>query len=531
MAESAKEILFEEQARDKLKVGIEKLARAIAATLGPKGLNVGIDESFGAPKITNDGGSIVQSMELKDQYENMGVSLGKEVAGKIKDKCGDGTTTGIVLLNALVKQGVKNITSGASPIHIKRGMEKALSAVIKEIDKISIPVKSDEEIENIATASASGNREIGKMIAEAFKKVGQDGVITIEEGKGTETVLEVVEGMQFDRGYLSSYFCSDLEKRIVEMKNAQILFTDQKVNSIQDILPLLQSISGSGEELLIIAEDIEGDVLSTLVVNKLRGSLKVCAVKAPGFGDRRKAILSDLAALTGATVVSEDVGMKLKDCGTEVLGRAEKIEITKDHTTIAGGSGDSTVIKARIKQIENEINESKSSYDREKLEERKAKLVGGVGVIRVGAPTEPEMKQKKQSFEDSLSSTLSAHEEGVVPGGGVTLLRASQTIDKLALSPEEMLGAKILQEACKAPARQIIENSGFDASIILEQILEKDSQFGFNASTEKVEDLTKAGVVDPAKVLKNALQSVVPVAGLVLISQVLIGEAPEDEEE
>ncbi|GAB4184422.1 MAG: chaperonin GroEL [Simkaniaceae bacterium] len=529
MADSAKEILFEEQAREKLKTGVEKLAKAVAATLGPKGMNVGIDESFGAPKITNDGGSIVQTMELKDQYENMGVSMGKEVAGKIKDKCGDGTTSGIILLNALVQKGVKNIASGASPIHIKRGMEKGLEKILQEISKISIPVKSKQETENIATVSASGDKEVGKMITEAFTKVGSDGVITIEEGKGTETTLEVVEGMQFDRGYLSAYFCTEQEKRLVEMSHPRILLTDKKINSVQDILPVLQNAASAGEELLIIADDVEGDVLSTLVVNKLRGTLKVCAVKAPGFGDRRKAMLGDLAVLTGATVVSEDAGMQLKDAGPDVLGSAEKIEVSKDHTIIIGGKGKPDAVQARIHQIENEINNAKSSYDIEKLQERKAKLSGGVAVIRVGAPTEPEMKQKKQIFEDSLNSTTSAQEEGIVPGGGIALLRASRAVDSLNLEEEEKLGAQILKEACIAPVRQIIQNSGFDPSIILEEIYPKENPFGFNAVTEKVEDLIQAGVIDPAKVVKNALHSAVSIAGVILISEALIGEAPEDE--
>ncbi len=529
MTDSAKEILFDQEARDKLKTGIEKLTKAVAATLGPRGLNVGIDESFGAPKITSDGGSIVQTMDLKDQYENMGVSLGKEVANKIKDRCGDGTTTGIILLNALVQKGIKNIASGASPIHIKRGMEKGLETILRKIDAISIPVNNQQEIANVATVSASGDREIGEMITEAFDKVGLSGVITIEEGKGTESTLEVVEGMQFDRGYMSAYFCSDTQKRIVEMNNPGILLTDKKISSVQDILPILQNIASIGQELLIIAEDIDEDVLSTLVVNRLRGSLKVCAVKAPGFGDQRKSMLGDLAVLTGATVISEDVGMQLKDCGQEVLGSAEKVDIDKERTTIVSGNNNIKAVEGRIKQIDHEIANTESSYDIEKLQERKAKLAGGVAVIKVGAPTEPEMMRKKQIFKDSLSSTHSAKEEGIVPGGGIALYRAAESLDELSLPPEEQLGLGILKEACMAPLRQIISNSGIDASLMIEEISQSGISYGFNVLTEKVEDLLKSGVIDPAKVVKNALQFAVSVAGIVLISEALIGEASEEE--
>ena len=396
-----KELIFEEEARNKLRDGIDKLADVVGVTLGPKGRNVGLQASWGAPTITNDGNSIVKDIELKDQYANMGVSLGKEVAAKMKEKCGDGTTSSIFLLRALVQNGVKNIASGASPITLKRGMDKAVDAIVQELEKPAIAIKSEKETKNIAIASASGNAAIGDMISDAIKKVGKEGVITIEEGKGTETSVEMVEGMQFDRGYFSSYFCTNAEAMNVEMTNAKILITDKKISSVQEILPILQAVATTATELLIIAEDIEGDALSTLVVNKLRGTLKVAAVKAPGFGDRRKAMLEDIAILTGATLVSEETGTALKDATIEMLGSAEKIVITKEKTTIVSGKGNSDAIQRRIKQIEAESANATSSYDKEKLEERKAKLSGGVAVIRVGAATEPEMKQKKQMFEDS----------------------------------------------------------------------------------------------------------------------------------
>ncbi|MCB1106903.1 MAG: chaperonin GroEL [Chlamydiia bacterium] len=526
-----KELIFEEEAREKLKEGIDKLADTVSVTLGPKGKNIGIESSWGAPKITNDGNSIVKDIELKDTYANMGVSMGKEVARKIKEKSGDGTTTGIILLRALVKQGIKNIASGVSPITLKRGIDKGVEIVMEELDKLSTPVEKAEAIQNIATVSASGNQEIGQTIFDAIDKVGKSGVITIEEGKGTTTTIEMVEGMQFDRGYTSPYFCTNAESMLVEMSHAQILITDKKISSIQEILPLIQAVAGSGKMLLIIAEDIEGDALSTLVVNKLRGILKVAAIKAPGFGDKRKAILEDIAVLTGATVVSEEKGIGLKEASMDVLGEAEKIEISKENTTIVGGVGRKEEIEARIKQIDAEIANATSDYDREKLEERRAKLQGGVAVIRVGAPTEPEMKQKKQDFEDSLNATRAAQESGFVPGGGVALLRASQKLKELNLSGEEKLGAEIVLSACSAPFKQIIDNCGKDSSLFLEEVLSKGSSFGFNASTEKVEDLIKGKVIDPTKVVKNSLKYAASVAGIVLISEVLIGDAPEDEEE
>lgn len=527
---TAKEMIFEERARELLLKGIKTLAGVVSFTLGPKGRNVGIEKGWGAPAITNDGNSIVKEITLKDQYENMGVSMGKEVAQKIKEKSGDGTTTGILLLGALAENGIKNIAAGASPIGLKRGMEKAVEAVVNEIKKFSLPVMNTEEIRNIATVSASGNTEIGQVIADAMEKVGKTGVITIEEAKGIETTIDIVEGMQFDRGWISPYFCTNVEKMNVEMQHPKILLVDRKLTNIHEILPILQSIATSGSELLIIAEDIEGDLLSTLVVNRLRGTLKIAAVKSPGFGDRRKAMLEDLAVLTGATVVSEETGISLKDLQPEALGSADKVVITKENTVIINGHGKSEAVKARIKQIENEVNNTKGQYEKEKLEERKAKLGGGVAIINVGAATDPELKQKKQVFEDSLNSTKAAIEEGIVPGGGLALLRASAVIKDLQLKGDEAIGGKIVIQACEAPLKQIAVNTGFDGAVILRDVQNAPFAHGFNALKGTVEDLLKSGVIDAAKVVKNALTYAASVAGIVWISEVLIGDAPEDEE-
>lgn len=526
-----KEIIFEEEARDYLLKGIKKLADVVAFTLGPKGRNVGLEKSWGSPTITNDGASIIRDIELQGKYENMGVSMAKEVVQKIKEKCGDGTTTGTLLLRALVETGIKNISSGASPIGIKRGMDKAVEAIVKAIEQASIPVKTKQETRNVAIVSASGNQEIGDLIAEAMEKVGNSGAITIEEGKTTETTIEVVKGMKFDRGYVSPYLCTNLEKMTVEMNHAQILLVDKKISNIHELLPVLQATAASGRELLIIAEDLEGDALSTLVVNKLRGTLKVAAVKAPGFGDRRKAMLQDIAVLTGATVISEEVGMSLKEIPASALGSAEKVTVTKETTTIVDGAGTPEDIAARVKQIDAEIALTKSSYDKEKLEERRAKLSGGVAVIRVGAATETEMKQKKQMFDDSLNSTKAALEEGIVPGGGVALLNASKTLQNLKLEGDEAIGAKIVLQACETPIKQIASNTGFDGSVVLSEVLQAPKNYGFNALTEKVEDLMAAGVIDPAKVIKNTLTYAASTAGIVLLSEALIADADEEEEE
>jgi len=532
MSSTPKEIIFAEAARDHLLAGIKKLADVVAFTLGPKGRNVGLEKSWGAPIITNDGSSIVKDISVKNQYENMGIAMAKEVVQKIKEKCGDGTTTATLLLKALAEGGIKQIAAGASPIGLKRGMDKALEAMIKEIEKTAIPIKNSKEIQNIATASASGHEEIGQLIAQAMEKVGKAGVITIEEAKGTETTIELVEGMQFERGYISAYFCTNMDKLTVEMDNSpQILIVDKKITSIHEILPVISAVATSGKELLIIAEDVEADALSTLVVNKLRGTLKVVAIKSPGFGDRRKSLLQDIAVLTGATVISEETGMSLKEIPASALGSAEKITVTKENTTIVSGKGLKKEIEGRLKQIDAEIELSTSPYDKEKLQERKAKLSGGVAVIRVGAATEPELKQKKQMFEDSLNSTKAAIEEGIVPGGGVALLHASRVIAKLKLENDEKVGAKILMLACETPLKQIVKNAGLDGSVILAEVLNSKPNFGFNALTDKVEDLLAAGVVDPAKVIKNILTHAVSTAGIVIISEALIGDAPEDEAE
>lgn len=527
---SAKEIIFEEEARKKLAKGINQLANAVRGTLGPKGKNVGIEKSWGAPTITNDGNSIVKEVDLKDQYEDMGVKMAKEVASKLKDKCGDGTTTGTLLLDTLVQEGIKYIASGASPINLKRGIDKGVEAVVKQLEKMAIKVKTPKEIKNIATVSASGNEEIGAYIAEAIEKVGKEGVVTIEEAKGTDTIIEVVEGMQFDRGYVSAYFATNQDKMIVEMENPYILITDKKISSIQEILPVLQTVATSGKELLIIADDIEADALATLVVNRIRGILKVCAVKAPGFGDRRKAMLEDITVITGATLVSEEVGILLKDAKAEMLGSADKVVISKENTTIIGGKGKQAAIDARAKQIEVETEKTTSSYDKEKLLERKAKLKGGVALIRVGAATEPELKQKKQMFEDSLSSTKAALEEGIVIGGGIALLRAAKAARDLKCEGDEAIGVNLVVKACETPAKQIAFNTGHDGSVILARLREGKDNEGFNALTETVEDLIVAGVIDPVKVVKNTLIYASSVAGIVLISEALIGDAPEDEE-
>jgi len=529
MSSTPKEIIFEEQARELLLSGIRQIADVVAFTIGPRGKNVGLEKSYGAPTITNDGSSIVKDVSLKDTYENMGVSMAKEVVQKIKEKCGDGTSTGILLLRALAENGIKLVASGASPIGIKRGIEKAVDAVVKEIEKNAIAVKDQNEIRNVAIVSASGNEDIGNTIAEAMEKVGKNGVITIKEGKSTETKIEIVEGMQLDRGYISAYFSTNAEKMTAELLSPYILLLDKKINSVHDILSILQQVATTGKELLIIADDIEGDTLSTLVVNKLRGSLKVCAIKAPGFGDRKKALLQDIAILTGGTVISDDMGLSTSEISLDSLGTAESVTVSKDHTLIMNGGGNKAAIESRVKQIESEIQETKSPYDIEKLEERKAKLAGGIAVIEVGAATTPELKQRKQMFEDSLNSTKAAMEDGVVPGGGVALLRASLVLDNLKLEGDEALGVTIVKNACRAPIKQIAVNAGEDGAVILQEVLKQGSSFGFNAVSGKIEDLLKAGVIDPAKVEKYALIYAASVAEIVIITEALIADAPEDE--
>jgi chaperonin GroEL len=526
---TAKDIIFDVEAREKLLIGIETLSDVVGVTLGPKGRNIGLDKSWGAPDISCDGGSIVKEISIKDQFENIGVAMGQEVSSQIKEKCGDGTTTGVILLRNMVKQGVRNIASGANPMGVKRGMDKAVTALLANVDKMAESVKSQEEIFNIATVSAGGDRDVGNFIAEAMDKVDRTGVITIEEGKGTETTVEVVEGMRFDRGYISPYFCTNAEKLSIEMENPYILFADKKISSVHDLVPILQTIATSGKELLIIAEDVEADALSALVVNKLRGTIKVAGVKAPGFGDRRKAMLEDMAILTGGVLVSEETGMNLKDIGIDVLGTTERVMITKDSTTIIGGKGVKEKIDSRIKQIENEIKKSKSSFDHENLEERKAKLGGGVAVIHVGAITEPELKQKKQLFEDSLNSTKAAVEEGVVPGAGVSLMRSRHVVEDLALVGDEAVGAAIIYNSCEAPMRKIIENAGFEPCILIEEVRSSKANYGFNALTGQVADLIKDGVIDPVKIVKTSLQHAASVAAMVLISEALIADHQDEE--
>jgi len=531
---SPKEIIFEEEARQKLFKGICQLVGVVAVTLGPRGRNVGLEKSWGAPIITSDGSSITKDISLQDAFENMGVSIAKEVVQQMKEKCGDGTTTAILLLSAFVEHGLKLVAAGASPIGIKRGIDKAVETIVAEIKKNATPVRNNIDISNIATVSASGDEEIGQLIAQAMEKVGKRGVITIEEAKGTETTIEQVEGMEFDRGWLSPYFCTNTDKMIVEMNHPQLLIIESKIANIHEILPILQAVATSGSELLIIAEDVEGDALATLVVNKVRKTLKVAAVKAPGFGDRRKAMLQDIAILTGATVVSEETGMS-KQIGPNVLGKAERIVITKEHTLIVNGAGNAKQIEARIKQLESEMETAKSSYDKEKLQERKAKLSGGVAVIKVGAMTEPDLKRRKQMFEDSLSSTRAAVEEGIVAGGGLALLRARKAVDSLIashqLSADEAIGARIAKAACEAPLKQIATNAGFGGAVILVEVLSQaSSNYGFNALTGKVEDLIAAGVIDPVKVVVNALVHAASAAGIVLLSEALIADAKEEEE-
>ena len=526
MSTQAREILFDEMARAKLRDGIGQVADVVEVTLGPSGCNVCMDAW--QPTVTKDGNTIVKEVELKDQFENMGASLAKEVAAKVREQCGDGTTTAILLLRALVDHGVKYVASGASPIALKRGLDKATEAVVAELSKMSIPVKSEAELAQIATVSAAGNQEIGQLIAQAFTKVGREGVITIEESKTMETAIELVEGMQFERGYLSPYFCTNVEAMSCELQQPAILLVDQKIGSIQDLIPLLQTVAALGRELLIVAEDLDADVLSTLVVNRLRGHLKVAAIKAPGFGDRRKAMMQDLAVLTGATLVTEDAGMVLRAVSMEALGTAARVVITKDKTTLVDGGGNKEAIAARVRQLEGEIQLSTNQYDREKLEERKAKLSGGVAVIRVSAATEAEMKHRKQAFQDSLNSTRAALEEGVVPGGGCALLRASAVIAALPLQGDEALGGQIIRRACELPFKQIVRNSGQDPSVRLNEVLSMASQFGFNALSEQIEDLVAAGVLDAVKVEKVCLIVATSAAGVVLLSEALIGDAPEE---
>jgi len=526
---AAKQILFEEAARRKILKGVELLAKSVKVTLGPKGRNVLIDKKFGAPTMTKDGVSVAKEIELPDPYENIGAQMVKEVASKTSDAAGDGTTTATVLAEAIYRQGLKNVTAGANPIFLKRGIDKAVTTAVQELNKLSKAVKDREEIKSVATVSANWDTEIGEIIADAMDKVGKDGTITVEEAKSIETTLDVVEGMQFDKGYLSPYFCTNTESMEAILEDPYILIHEKKISSLQDMLPLLQSVSKTGKPLLIISEDVEGEALATLVVNRLRGTLAVCAVKAPGFGDRRKAMLEDIAILTGGRFLSEDLGIKLENVQLTDLGRAKRITVTKENTTIVEGAGKSSDIQGRVKQIRNQIEENSSDYDREKLQERLAKLAGGVAVINVGAATEPEMKEKKARVEDALHATRAAVEEGIVPGGGVALLRAAKAIDAMTLKDEEAIGAQIVRRAIEEPLRQLCANAGVEGSLVVQKVIASEGAFGYNVATGEFEDLLKAGVVDPTKVTRTALQNAASVAALLLTTEAIITDAPEKE--
>ena len=524
----AKEIIHGERSRQALLRGVNQLADAVKITLGPRGRNVVLDKKFGAPLITKDGVTVAKEIELKDGPENMGAQMVREVASKTSDVAGDGTTTATVLAQAIFREGVKNVAAGANPMGLKRGIEQAVEAAVAELKKLSKPVKG-EMISQVGSVSANNDKTIGGIIAEAMKKVGKDGVITVEEAKSIETSLEVVEGMQFDRGYLSPYFVTDAERMEVELNDCLILLQEKKISSMKDLLPLLEQIAKTGRPLLIIAEDIEGEALATLVVNKLRGTLSVAAVKAPGFGDRRKAMLEDMAIVTGGKVISEELGIKLEKVGLEDLGHAKKITINKDNTTIIEGAGKHSDIEGRVKQLRVQIEETTSDYDREKLQERLAKLVGGVAVIKVGAATETELKEKKARVEDAMHATRAAVEEGIVPGGGVALLRCMPAVEKLKLEGDEAIGSNILRRALEEPLRQIVNNAGYEGAIVAEKVrLSGEANYGFNAETEKYEDLVAAGVIDPTKVTRTALQNAASIAALLLTTEALISEIKEE---
>ena len=526
---AAKTVHFSSDARDKMLRGVNILANAVKVTLGPKGRNVVIEKSFGAPRSTKDGVTVAKEIELEDKFENLGAQLIREVASKTNDKAGDGTTTATVLAQAIVVEGLKSVAAGMNPMDLKRGVDKAVIKVVAEIKASSKKVTTNDEIAQVGTISANGDSEVGQMIAKAMAKVGNEGVITVEEAKSLETELDVVEGMQFDRGYLSPYFITNADKMEAILEEPQILIFEKKLSSLQPLLPVLEAVVQSGRPLLIIAEDVEGEALATLVVNKLRGGLRVAAVKAPGFGDRRKAMLEDIAILTGGEVVSEDLGIKLENVSVEMLGRAKKVTITKDDTTVVDGAGDKAAIEARIKQIRAQIEETTSEYDKEKLQERLAKLAGGVAVVRVGGSTEVEVKEKKDRVDDALNATRAAVEEGIVPGGGVALLKASKILDGLAgLNADETAGIAIVRRALQAPIRQIAENAGVEGSIVVGKVLENPSPtFGFNAQTEEYVDMVAAGVIDPAKVVRTALQDAASVSGLLITTEAAIADAPK----
>jgi chaperonin GroEL len=527
---AAKELHFNTDARAALKRGVDQLAEAVKITLGPKGRNVVIDKKFGAPTITKDGVTVAKEVELSDALENMGAQMVKEVATKTSDIAGDGTTTATVLAQAIFREGLKNVTAGVNPMALKRGIDKAVAAVVEELKRISVPTKGKTEIAQVGSISANNDKEIGDLIAEAMGKVGKDGVITVEEAKGLETTLETVDGMQFDRGYLSPYFVTDPEKMEAVLEDALILIHDKKVSSMKDLLPVLEKVAQMGKPMLIISEDVEGEALATLVVNKLRGTLRVCAVKAPGFGDRRKEMLKDIATLVGGQVISEEVGFKLENAVVTDLGKAKRIVVDKDNTTLIDGSGDQAKIQGRIKEIKAAIEKTTSDYDKEKLQERLAKLAGGVAVINVGAATESEMKEKKARVEDALHATRAAVEEGIVPGGGVAFIRAQKVLKTLKLDDtDEHIGIEIVRRAIEEPMRLIAQNAGAEGSIVVEKVRNsKDSAYGYNAQTDTYEDLVQAGVIDPTKVTRTALQNAASIAGLMLTTEALVVEKKED---
>ena len=526
----SKQIYFDVEARDKLKRGVDALANAVKVTLGPKGRNVVIGKKFGAPHITKDGVTVAKEIELKDPIENMGAQMVKEVASKTADVAGDGTTTATVLAQAIIQAGLKNVAAGANPMDLKRGIDKAVTELVKNLKKISKEVGSDNsKIKQIATISANNDETIGALIAEAMKVVGNDGVITVEEAKGTETDVKIVEGMQFDRGYLSPYFVTNADKMITEMENPLILISEKKISSMKELMPILEPVVQAGKGLLIIAEDVDGEALGTLVVNRLRGSLKVAAVKAPGFGDRRTEMLEDIAILTGGQVISEERGMTLENVTMDMLGTAEKIEIDKDNTTIINGKGDKKAISSRVGQIRAQIEATTSDYDREKLQERLAKLAGGVAVLYVGAATEVEMKEKKDRVDDALAATRAAVQEGIVPGGGVALIRAIENLDKLkGENEDEMTGIAIVRRAAEEPLRQIIANAGEEGAVIVQKVKEGKDDFGYNARTDKFENLYKAGVIDPTKVTRIAIENAASIASMLLTTECVIADEPED---
>lgn len=524
---SAKMIFYSQKARDRLLKGVNTLADAVAVTLGPKGRNVVLEKSFGSPVITKDGVTVAKEIELADKFENMGVQMVKEVASKTSDMAGDGTTTATILGRAIYREGQKLVTAGINPMDLKRGIDKGVAAVVEELKKLSKPTKDKKEIAQVGTISANNDAMIGNLLSEAMEKVGKEGVITVEEAKSIETTLEIVEGMQFDRGYLSPYFVTDPEKMQVSLEDPYILLNEKKISNMQDLLPLLEEVAKKGRALLIVAEDVDGEALATLVVNKLRGTLKIAAVKAPGFGDRRKAMLADIGVLTGGQVISEDMGIKLENVTTNDLGRCKTIKIDKDNTTIVEGAGKKTDIQGRVQQIRAQIEETTSDYDREKLQERLAKLVGGVAVIRIGAATETEMKEKKARVEDALNATRAAVEEGIVCGGGVALVRCFDALDKVEVSGEEKDGINLLKKAIGEPLKFIAINAGFEGSVVLRKVLDGKGDYGFNAETEKYENLVNAGVIDPTKVVRLALQNAASVAGLMLTTEAMISDKPK----